>query len=89
MKNKKKLAFVLGTRAELIRAVLILERLQQAKDIELILIWSGQHYSDNLKGVFFREFNIKEPDITLDCKGSTDAEVASKTCLLYTSIGLQ
>lgn len=79
MKNKKKLAFVLGTRAELIRAVLILERLQQAKDIELILIWSGQHYSDNLKGVFFREFNIKEPDITLDCKGSTDAEVASKT----------
>lgn len=78
MARKKKLAFVLGTRAELIRAVLILEHLQKAKDIELILIWSGQHYSDNLKGVFFREFKVKKPDIELDCKGDTDAEVASK-----------
>ncbi|MEK7572922.1 MAG: UDP-N-acetylglucosamine 2-epimerase (non-hydrolyzing) [Patescibacteria group bacterium] len=78
MATKKKLAFVLGTRAELIRAVLILEHLQKAKDIELILIWSGQHYSDNLKDIFFREFNIKKPDIELNCKGSTDAEVTSK-----------
>lgn len=76
--KKKKLAFVLGTRAELIRAVLILDQLRQSKAIDLILIWSGQHYSDNLKDVFFREFNVKAPDITLDCKGSTDAEVASK-----------
>ncbi len=76
--KKKKLAFVLGTRAELIRAVLILEHLQKAKDIELVLIWSGQHYSDNLKGVFFREFKVKKPDIELDCKGRTDAEVVSK-----------
>lgn len=78
MAIKRKLAFVLGTRAELIRAVLILEHIQKAKDIELILIWSGQHYSDNLKGIFFREFNIKKPDIELNCKGRTDAEVASK-----------
>src|SRR3989344_6931566 len=76
--KKKILAFVLGTRAELIRAVLILEHIQKAKDIELILIWSGQHYSDNLKDVFFREFNVKKPNIELDCKGSTDAEVTSK-----------
>lgn len=78
MKKKHKLAFVLGTRSELIRAVLILERLQKAKDIELIFIWSGQHYSDNLKGVFFREFHLEKPDIELDCKGQTDAEVVSK-----------
>lgn len=77
--KKKKLALVLGTRAELIRAVLIIKKLQKSKDIKLILIWSGQHYSDNLKGVFFRELGVKEPDIELDCKGSTDGEVASKT----------
>ncbi|MEK7533754.1 MAG: UDP-N-acetylglucosamine 2-epimerase [Patescibacteria group bacterium] len=76
--KKHKLAFVLGTRAELIRAVLILEHLQKAKDVDLILIWSGQHYSDNLKGVFFKELHVKKPDIELDCKGETDAEVASK-----------
>ena len=76
--NKKKLIFVLGIRPDLIRAVLILRYLEKAKDIKIILVWSGQNYSDNLKGIFFREFKLREPDITLDCKGSTDAEVVSK-----------
>lgn len=76
--KKKKLAFILGIRPDLIRAVLILRYLEKAQDIEIILIWSGQNYSDNLKGIFFREFNVREPDITLDCKGSTDAEVISQ-----------
>lgn len=78
MTVKKKIAFVLGTRAELIRAALILEKIQKAKDIELIFIWSGQHYSDNLKDIFFREFNVRKPDIELNCKGETDAEITSK-----------
>ena len=76
--KKKKIAFILGIRPDLIRAVLILRHLEKAKDIETVLIWSGQNYSDNLKGIFFREFKVREPDITLDCKGSSDAEVTSK-----------
>ncbi len=77
-KKKKTLAFVLGIRPDLIRAVLIMRYLQKAKDIDVKLIWSGQNYSDNLKGVFFREFKVKKPDIELDCRGTTDAEVVSK-----------
>ena len=58
--------------------------LEKAKDIDVILIWSGQNYSDNLKGIFFREFNVRKPDIELDCRGTTDAEVVSKlTAQLY------
>lgn len=76
--KKKRIVFVLGIRPDLIRAVLIMRHLQKAKDIEVVLIWSGQNYSDNLKGVFFREFNVRPPDIELSCAGSTDAEVVSK-----------
>lgn len=76
--RKRKIVFILGIRPDLIRAVLILKFLEKAKDIETVLIWSGQNYSDNLKGIFFREFKVREPEITLDCKGSTDAEVVSK-----------
>lgn len=78
MKNKKKIAFVLGIRPDLIRAVLIMRYLEKAKDIETILIWSGQNYSDNLKGIFFREMEVRKPDYELDCKGNTDAEICSK-----------
>lgn len=79
--KKKKIAFILGIRPDLIRAVLILKHLHKANDIQTVLIWSGQNYSDNLKGIFFREFKVKKPDIELDCKGSTDAEVVSKLIL--------
>lgn len=78
MGNKKKLAFVLGIRPDLIRAALILDFLKKADDIEVVFIWSGQHYSDNLKDIFFRELGIKKPDIDLGCKGETDAEIASQ-----------
>jgi UDP-N-acetylglucosamine 2-epimerase (non-hydrolysing) len=74
--KKKKLAFVLGIRPDIIRAVLIMRYLQKAKDIEVIFIWSGQHYSDNLKNIFFREFKLRKADYELGCKGETDAEIA-------------
>lgn len=85
--NKKKLVFVLGIRPDLIRAVLIMRYLKKAKDIETIFIWSGQNYSENLKGIFFKEFNLRKPDIELDCAGKTDAEVISKlTTQLYSQL---
>lgn len=76
--KKSKLAFVLGIRPDIIRAVLILRHLQKAKDIEVVFIWSGQHYSENLKGIFFREFNLRKPDYDLRCKGNTDVEITGE-----------
>jgi UDP-N-acetylglucosamine 2-epimerase len=76
--KKKKIAFVLGIRPDIIRAALIMKFLKSADDIEVIFIWSGQHYSENLKGIFFREFQMPDPDIDLGCSGETDAEIASQ-----------
>jgi UDP-N-acetylglucosamine 2-epimerase (non-hydrolysing) len=43
----------------------------------LILIWSGQHYSENLKDVFFRQLGVASPTVELGAKGETDAELVS------------
>lgn len=77
-KNIKKLVFVLGIRPDIIRAVLLLRYLEQAKDIKVIFVWSGQHYSENLKGIFFREFELRKADYELGCKGNTDAEIVGE-----------
>lgn len=77
-KHKYKLVFVLGLRPDLIRAALILKYLEKEKDINLILVWSGQNYSYNLKGIFFKEFDVRKPDIVLSCRGETDAEISGK-----------
>jgi UDP-N-acetylglucosamine 2-epimerase len=71
----KSVAFVLGIRPDLIRASIILESLRRAPDIDFHFIWSGQHYSDNMKDVFIRELGVQPPSIDLGCAGSTDAEV--------------
>ncbi|MEC7875326.1 MAG: UDP-N-acetyl glucosamine 2-epimerase [Pseudomonadota bacterium] len=75
--NKKRLAIILGIRPDVIRASLILNSIRTSKEFDVKFIWSGQHYSDNLKDVFFRELNIKPPDIELGASGDTDAEVSA------------
>ncbi len=73
----KKLAFVLGIRPDVIRAALILEKLLAFSHMETVFIWSGQHYSENLKSIFFRELNVSPAEIDLGCGGETDAEVVA------------
>ena len=73
----KKIAFVLGIRPDVIRASIILSILHSDKDCKLIFIWSGQHYSDNLKDIFFRELNVAPPQIELGCGGDTDADITA------------
>ena len=80
----QKIALVLGIRPDVIRASLIIKKLKSHPDVELLFIWSGQHYSDNLKDIFFRELNVPAPDIELGASGETDAEiVASILTKLY------
>jgi UDP-N-acetylglucosamine 2-epimerase (non-hydrolysing) len=68
----KKLAVVLGIRPDVIRASLMLRSLGKALGPDLVFIWSGQHYSDNMKDIFFRQLDVPEPDITLQLDTSSD-----------------
>jgi len=84
MPKKKKLAFILGIRPDVIRAALVINHLRKYDDMEMVFIWSGQHYSDNLKDVFFRELDVAPAEIDLGCGGATDADVvASVVSRLY------
>jgi len=84
MKSNQRLAFVLGIRPDVIRAALVINRLRQYSDMEMVFIWSGQHYSDNLKSIFFRELDVAPAELDLKCGGATDAEVvASVVSRLY------
>ena len=84
MSHKKKLAFILGIRPDVIRAALVINHLRHYDDMEMVFIWSGQHYSDNLKNIFFRELRVAPAEIDLGCGGETDAAVvASVVTRLY------
>lgn len=82
----KKLAFILGIRPDLIRASLVLRQLQESIPDQLVFIWSGQHYSDNLKDIFLRELGIGSPDIELESAGDTDAETVASVISKLSSV---
>lgn len=74
---KKTLAIVLGIRPDVIRASVVLNTIRTATDFDVKFIWSGQHYSDNLKDIFFRELEVAPPEIELNATGDTDAAVSA------------
>ena len=72
---------VLGIRPDVIRASIILREIRASLGSNFKLIWSGQHYSENLKDVFFTELAVAKPDIELNIEGNNDAELVASTIL--------
>lgn len=66
-------AFVLGTRPEIIKLAPVL-RACERRDVAFSLVHTGQHYSDELDGVFFRQLELPEPTHHLGVGSSTHGQ---------------
>jgi UDP-GlcNAc3NAcA epimerase len=58
-----KVASIVGTRPQFIKAAVVSRELR--KQHQEVLIHTGQHYDDNMSQLFFRELDIPEPDYNL------------------------
>jgi len=56
----------------------MLSRLVAELGDSFAFVWSGQHYSDNLKDVFFRQLGVAKPAYELGITGNSDAEFVGK-----------
>ena len=65
--GKLKLLIIVGTRPEIIRLSAVINKTREYFDV--ILAHTGQNYDYNLNGIFFRDLNIKEPEVYLDAVG--------------------
>jgi len=75
--EKRRLAVILGIRPDVIRASLILNCIRADDEVDVTFIWSGQHYSDNLKDIFFRELKVAPPEIELKAGGESDTDITT------------
>jgi UDP-N-acetylglucosamine 2-epimerase (non-hydrolysing) len=73
-----KVMTVFGIRPDFIRSSLILKKLAAHPEVELQFVYTGQHYDENLKGVFFRELGIPEPQFNLDTKAGSHPQQHAK-----------
>jgi UDP-N-acetylglucosamine 2-epimerase (non-hydrolysing) len=67
-----KIVTILGTRPEIIRLSLIIKLLDQHADH--LLVDTGQNYDDRLSGLFFRELEVRKPDISLGVRATRFGE---------------
>jgi len=66
-----KVMTVLGTRPEIIRLCLVIEKLDQ--HCEHTLVHTGQNYADELSNVFFEELELRQPDYYLGVRAENFA----------------
>jgi len=67
-----KIAVMVGTRPEIIKMAPVV-RACQAKDVECLLLHTGQHYSFEMDGVFFEELGLPRPHVNLEVGSGTQA----------------
>jgi UDP-N-acetylglucosamine 2-epimerase (non-hydrolysing) len=68
-----KILTVLGTRPEIIRLSLVIEKLDSICDH--FLVHTGQNYDPNLNDIFFQQLGVRAPDVYLDAKGPFGEQV--------------
>ena len=72
-----KVGICLGTRPEIIKLSPVIRLLQNRK-LDFVLIHSGQHYSDEMDSIFFKELNIPKPKYNLNVGSCTHSSQTSK-----------
>lgn len=65
--GKLKLLIIVGTRPEIIRLAAVINKSREYFDC--VLAHTGQNYDYNLNGVFFKDLNLKTPEVYMDAVG--------------------
>ncbi|MBI2848735.1 MAG: UDP-N-acetylglucosamine 2-epimerase (non-hydrolyzing) [Chloroflexi bacterium] len=67
-----KVLTILGTRPEIIRLSLVIEKLDRLS--RHVLVHTGQNFTPGLSDIFFQDLGIRQPDHFLGVKGDTPGE---------------
>jgi len=81
MKNKFKILFVVGARPNFVKIASLLKECKKNKQIETVLVHTGQHYNHEMSKVFFEELNVIEPDYHFEINGNSHIQQIAEIML--------
>lgn len=70
--KKKKVMVIVGTRPEIIRLALTIQKMENFFDV--VFVHTGQNYDYNLNEIFFKDLNLRKPDYYLETPGENLGE---------------
>ena len=60
-----KILTIVGARPQFIKSYPVSRAISENKNVEEILLHTGQHYDFNMSKIFFSQLSLKEPDYNL------------------------
>ena len=65
----KKIVTILGARPQFVKAAVLSRTISKHKEVEEIIVHTGQHYDTNMSDIFFDEMEIPKPKYNLAING--------------------
>jgi len=65
----KKIVTILGARPQFVKAAVLSRIIAKYKDVEEVIVHTGQHYDANMSDIFFDEMDIPKPKYNLAIHG--------------------
>jgi UDP-N-acetylglucosamine 2-epimerase (non-hydrolysing) len=75
-----RVAIILGTRPEIVKMAPVVHECER-RGIDLFLLHTGQHFSDDMSRSFFRDLDLRDPDKNLHIGSGTHAEQTAKAMI--------
>jgi UDP-N-acetylglucosamine 2-epimerase (non-hydrolysing) len=84
-----KILNVVGARPNFMKIAPIAEEMKKARDLNGVLVHTGQHYGEGMSDVFFRELGIPVPDVHLNVGSGSHAEQTARIMMEFEKICLR
>lgn len=68
-----KLIFIAGARPNFMKVAPLIAAARQHRDVESLLVHTGQHYDEQMSAQFFRDLQMPEPDVHLEVGSGSHA----------------
>src|SRR6056297_2339802 len=89
MEKKLKIICVAAARPNFMKISPLMKEIKKHKNLEPVLVHTGQHYDYNMSGSFFEELNIPKPDYNLEVRASTHGKQTGKTMIEFEKVCLK
>lgn len=73
-----KICTIVGARPQFIKASVVSAEITQNENISEVVVHTGQHFDENMSGIFFEELGMKKPSFCLDIHGGGHGEMTGR-----------
>lgn len=84
-----KIINIAGARPNFMKIAPLMEAFKGRREIESLLVHTGQHYDERMSDLFFRELEIPEPDINLGVGSGSHASQTAEIMTAFETVVLE